>query len=1039
MATQDVAVNLECRECGLLFADAKELSNHKERFCIGCAYADPENLAAVTKRQLERFRADANSRRPAGGTEADYNKELELDLATEDFMLERMQASRKMENDLKAQRSELQANGAHEEQIRKLLGQLEETKADEFKAVLRAQQYSRNLQEMDRSHIETLQGQKREELEALVAEREELERQEAEFQRELEEMEHQALELARARDAEEERLTSLVKQNERTLQEAQFDRQRQLAMEHGSKMEQLKMERTKLTEKKHSITFQLDQLNDKLPTQSSRKPTSAVPTRLQMRLRKRIDDIPPASAARISFVSAFKQDTAKVSGVAPERIDIVGIEEGSVMVTFDIKEGPGLSTADAVAALRSDQDGSSPTPIAGAMVQPGGLLVIEHKAAHVAQAAETVEQMVARLQAFQAQDSARLEALRSGGANAPPKAEVSEADVSALLDLEGLQSPGAIVKQVSEKYNAAQEDTTVARELGEVLLEQVTGAKYKKKGFLPRVRSNDTSSTPQPKETKSVSLPPINIHRESASDAPEAQHSPVVSVTQPGQDAAQPQANDQRMPAPAPVSTPLGQPPQPPQQPPLPDSQQQQFGYMPQPPGFPAQPGGFAPQPQGYGPSSFGIHNPYMFGAQQQNPYAPPTYNPYGGALPGAFSPQYALQMQLQQQMVQAQALMQQHEEENQRIQQLQRGDAGPNNSNSTKTAEFSGATGPKTDDERHHEEMLAKHQRDMERMRWDMEKLQTEQQLDKLMSEAQKVRRERNLERQAEEAEAAIREAKLRRQLAKEYPSSVLATQQQRHVDPTVYDPVRGFTIFMDFVFGLPSKAVQSSLVYGVYDGNAPKAPAKMLSLADTESAQAAGSMCIFAAKRSFKNINGAKSLKLVFEPHYSTTVASNPNVRPATKAIGWTGLHLFNESTDGGDLRLNAGQFHLPIFRPPTQPTLSPADMRAKPKVAKTGVFIRVVSNHILNQEVKDGHEKFGINPPSTNNNYYEMYVEGSLDAPPDMQQKAAPPTTAKPDSIGLEPEVESALPSKVRDTQGSLIRGGRAAGIVPLNNSN
>ena len=468
VSISNVAVTLECRECGLVFSTAKELSNHKERFCVGCTYNDPENLAAMTKRQLERFKAKGGSRAAGdGAAEAEYDRELELDVATQDFMLERMTGSRKREGELKAQRAVLQANGAHEEQIRLLLEQLEETKEEEFKAVLRAQQYSRNLQEMDRSHIETLQGQKKAELDTLQLQGEELERQEAEFERELKQMEHQALELAQARDAEEQRLASLVKQNDRNLHETQFDEQRQLAMQHGSRMAELKMERSKLAEDRHDVNFKLDQLRHDpagggsgalrlAPAALEETVAGSRCTRLTLRLQKSMADIPPDSDARDMFVSAFKEDTAAVSGLKPDRVSVVKIEDGSVAVTFDIVEGAGISVADAVATLKADQDGDSPTPIAGSVVHPGGLQTVEPaQQAGGLPAEETVEQMVARLQASQQQDAARLQALRDGKPLSTPHSVVPRDDAG-LFDREGIRSPGAIIREVSERKKTPQ-------------------------------------------------------------------------------------------------------------------------------------------------------------------------------------------------------------------------------------------------------------------------------------------------------------------------------------------------------------------------------------------------------------------------------------------------------------------------------------------------------------------------------------------------------------------------------------------------------
>ena len=157
---------LECRECGLSFTTPKELANHKEKFCVGCDLADAQAYAIDAKQEYEKYRSrmDAEAERRGDGSEL-LDRELMLDEAATHFMRDRAVDKRKKETELRAQRATLQANSEHEDKIRDLLQGLEKTKEDEFKAILRAQQFRRDMQDMDRRHLQDMKAAKRQELE----------------------------------------------------------------------------------------------------------------------------------------------------------------------------------------------------------------------------------------------------------------------------------------------------------------------------------------------------------------------------------------------------------------------------------------------------------------------------------------------------------------------------------------------------------------------------------------------------------------------------------------------------------------------------------------------------------------------------------------------------------------------------------------------------------------------------------------------------------------------------------------------------------
>jgi hypothetical protein len=187
------------------------------------------------------------------------------------------------------------------------------------------------------------------------------------------------------------------------------------------------------------------------------------------------------------------------------------------------------------------------------------------------------------------------------------------------------------------------------------------------------------------------------------------------------------------------------------------------------------------------------------------------------------------------------------------------------------------------------HEERAAAHARRMEQMAWEMEAMQTEQKLQQLQEAAERRSKERGLRRAEEETRRAVKEAQLRQQLVKALPGSTLPPNQER-INPTLYEPQKGFLLYVDFVSGVPRAAKQCGAIYGVYDGNAPRVPAKLLPLATVDGSFSAtlGQHCIFGIRRSFVNIPASVGLRLVLEPQITTSISSDPTKRPPTRPLG-------------------------------------------------------------------------------------------------------------------------------------------------------
>jgi hypothetical protein len=276
---EDADLVYECRECGYKFEDAQQLKIHKERFCVGCDMHDAEALAAAAKKQYDRYKVESLGEADAAAEDMliEHDQDLMLDEAMDGYMRERAAASREKEIDLRSEAAAMQANTEHEDRIRRLLKGLEKTKEDEFKAVLRAQQYTRHLNDMDREHLEVLQEQTQRKMSELQRQRSEIEAEEAAHAAELREMEDQALALAQSKDRDAARLQAKLRQNQRSEKQSSIADQVALAQLHGEGMSALRQQIDALALERAEIAeAQARNRRGELPLPRQRLPAAAV-------------------------------------------------------------------------------------------------------------------------------------------------------------------------------------------------------------------------------------------------------------------------------------------------------------------------------------------------------------------------------------------------------------------------------------------------------------------------------------------------------------------------------------------------------------------------------------------------------------------------------------------------------------------------------------------------------------------------------------------------------------------------------------------
>ena len=89
-------------------------------------------------------------------------------------------------------------------------------------------------------------------------------------------------------------------------------------------------------------------------------------------------------------------------------------------------------------------------------------------------------------------------------------------------------------------------------------------------------------------------------------------------------------------------------------------------------------------------------------------------------------------------------------------------------------------------------------------------------------------------------EAKQEMMEVRKLQEIARKLPANSMGTARALAIEiggdgmrpdsPTGYSADEGFAVFFDYVVGMPTKAVQSTLVYGLYEGANPRMPPKGL-----------------------------------------------------------------------------------------------------------------------------------------------------------------------------------------------------------------
>ena len=152
----------------------------------------------------------------------------------------------------------------------------------------------------------------------------------------------------------------------------------------------------------------------------------------------------------------------------------------------------------------------------------------------------------------------------------------------------------------------------------------------------------------------------------------------------------------------------------------------------------------------------------------------------------------------------------------------------------------------------------------------------------------------------------------------------------------PEIGQDVRGdsgFTIFWDFVSGIPTKYKQCQLVYGIYEKGEERLEAKLVPKVTLEpdGYKSSTSLALFASEHDVSKLQSNPDLILVIEVQ---VVVEGRMIQ-----LGWSAVDLFTPQRF-----LQEGLWKLPIYRPPTDLGVNLGDLRKLSPIPNAYIFGRI-----------------------------------------------------------------------------------------------
>ena len=140
-------------------------------------------------------------------------------------------------------------------------------------------------------------------------------------------------------------------------------------------------------------------------------------------------------------------------------------------------------------------------------------------------------------------------------------------------------------------------------------------------------------------------------------------------------------------------------------------------------------------------------------------------------------------------------------------------------------------------------------------------------------------------------------------------------------------YDPVSGFTVFIDHVSGLPAKVENIALNVQLFDNNVAKTKPRdtkaFASEMDPTSTKSKVRRCLTRFKRSFGKVSILPMLKIVVE--ILNVVSKDAEGKPLkSNSIAWTLFDIFTNNS------LREGKWKVKTFRVPVNKSYNLSNIR-------------------------------------------------------------------------------------------------------------
>ncbi|XXQ36202.1 C2H2-type domain-containing protein [Plasmodiophora brassicae] len=998
-AQQQAILSLDCRKCHLKFKKREELANHLANFCKGSKYGDIDQLkrdlshtsagGVASESQsaplsFEGVREFINSGIGAVGTItlADLRKQIRGDAAAMAEVKAEVLKGREKEllaslRDLKEKHSRIMVKRMEEEsRVKEMIGDLDTQRSNEIRARIERERVKDALKRIDQANLQALEIEKRAEIDELIKEQELLKKKEAEALAEIDRL----VKLIASNNANvisvPTEATTATRQGtigERPL--APDDIRKKFATsgrQLGEDAAAMRLSRERMLKEREAIVAKLAEIANQKHAGTGRKPTDpATGVKLDDHQRRVLIDKLKTNQARESARLAALRD----------KLNLVRAEQERVLSSQDTEMN----------RLLEDSVADDPTDMGPAVFVPSSPVLGSGPVGlgNADQAMPTSSAMATAAEALSPTRTAMTaESFASGERDRPQPAHTSSPGLGPRQQRHALPE---------ETYNA---DQPVATNDDDEVVDN------EKQNLLEEIERLRTSL----QAANSRSSP----HRRTSSATSSASASPGPSASR-------------RRPREA-LQAPMA---------PVDESVQVED-------------------------ASLGSPRDYR---------GPASQGPGAGVNP-------LLVTQLQQQMAQTQLILQQHQTENTRLQQelgsiemsneVQRLDRQRRDFEATLrlmttklalqaglASASEGAPGPDSvqrhrlgmtfpgdvvgdaarmpapavdlstvpkDSELYRLEM--EHRTRLLRVRYEREINAEQLELANVKQQSEMKAREIEEQRRHEQALADLRrqleKQRLRQELAMQLPMSEFVVPKG---DRPRYDPVVGFAILWDFIYGLEKTVASCRLTFQVLDGASPKRDAQQSVVMETQPdgpSLASNRLCMCGFVTHFPRLPPLRSLKVIVEVQGNVSGSSGTSV-------GWTLVELFNE-----DGVLLSGLWRAPLYTGPIRKEVAAASLHSSSMTQyrhpTAELFLRVIApGYDADDNVRAGgdpnlvmglYKQVGKAPAS-----HAMSLDGPtaqqqplqhLQRPQtDKQQMPTPRSRGTPATAVSEPAVQGATP--------------------------